>query len=388
VPQGDGRMSIFDDIPREDKEPRPDGEALFAYTNRSGRDEAQRVRQNFDSWLERYPETHRDNLIARLRSVNDDQHRSAFFELFLYRLLETRGHKIIAIEPKLGHTDKSPDFLAETPKQERFCVEAALVTGFSNQEVAARARLNTALAAIDNTASPAHFLDLKVTGTPAKPISIKKLKRELQSWIAALPKDETANQRAPFLWDEHGAKIQLNAWTRNKPGEAGRAIGVRRTPVIQIDPSREIRPALKKKATRYGKLDHPYLVALDAMGTHHRDEAVIDALLGTPYLRISKGPNGEEIVEDLRRPDGIWYGPPDGQPQNTRMSGVLALMRIDPWNFASKTGLLIPNPWATKALPQLDLGTAEMVQVGDKFERKEGKLMNELFSLPASWPEE
>src|SRR5262245_26962800 len=114
----------------------------------------------------------------------------------------------------------------------------------------------------------------------------------------------------------------------------------------------------------------------------------MDALLGTPVVRISKGPNGEEIVEDLRTPDGMWYGPPDGQPQNTRLSGVLALRRIDPWNFASKTGLLIPNPWAAKPLPQLDLGTAEMVQVGSKFERKDGKLMHELFSLPASWPEE
>jgi hypothetical protein len=49
------------------------------------------------------------------------------------------------------------------------------------------------------------------------------------------------------------------------------------------------------------------------MGTLHRDDAVIDALLGTPYVRLSKGPNGEEIEEHLRRPDGIWYGPPDGR---------------------------------------------------------------------------
>jgi hypothetical protein len=65
------------------------------------------------------------------------------------------------------------------------------------------------------------------------------------------------------------------------------------------------------------------------------------------------------------------------------MSGVLALMRIDPWNFASKTGLLIPNPWAAKPLPKLGLGTAELVVVGDEYERKEGRPMPELLNMPA-----
>src|SRR5262245_19699515 len=134
---GESSMSIFDEIPRQHFEGRPDGEAMFAYTNRSGRAEAQRVRDSMDSWVKRYPETHRENLVARLRSVSDDQHRTAFFELFLYRLLQVRGHKIIDIEPKLEHTGKSPDFLAETPNRERFYIEAAMATGFSNQEVAA-----------------------------------------------------------------------------------------------------------------------------------------------------------------------------------------------------------------------------------------------------------
>jgi hypothetical protein len=149
-----------------------------------------------------------------------------------------------------------------------------------------------------------------------------------------------------------------------------------------------VRPALKKKASRYGKLDHPYLVALNALSTHHRELAVIDALLGTEYVRLSKGPNGEEIEEYLRKPDGIWYGPPDGQPQNKRLSGVLALTKIDPWNFASKMGLLIPNPWAEKPLPQLGLGTAELVVVGSAYERKEGEPIHKLVGLPAAWPDQ
>ena len=380
-------MSIFDDISRDDMGPRPLEETQFVYLNRSGRGEAGRVREKIDGWVNAYPQAVRDQLIARLRSASDDQHTSAVFELFLYQLLQARGCKIISIEPKLGHTAKNPDFLVENAQREHFFVEAVMATGLSKQQVGARARLNTALVAIDGTPSPKHFLDLKVTGTPSRPISVNKLKRELKSWIAGLPADETARQAAAFVWKEHDAKIEVRALPRSKPDENGPAIGMHRTPVMRIDPSREIRPALKKKASRYGKLEHPYLVALNALSTHHNEEAVIDALLGTPYVEISTGPDGKEIVRHLRRPDGIWYGPPDGKPQNTRLSGVLALMRIDAWNFASKTGLLIPNPWASKPLPALDLGTAKLVQVGETFEREEGKQMHELLGLPASWPE-
>src|ERR1700688_4183307 len=103
-------MSIFDDIPRTDTAPPLPDETQFAYLNRSGREQAAREREQVDAWFTAYPETHRDVLVGRFRSVIDDQHRSASFELFLYHLLQARGCKVLAIEPKLSHTNKSPDF--------------------------------------------------------------------------------------------------------------------------------------------------------------------------------------------------------------------------------------------------------------------------------------
>ncbi|MGY4572041.1 hypothetical protein [Bradyrhizobium sp. USDA 3256] len=112
-------MSIFDDIRREDTGPPSQDETRFAYLSRSGRAEAARVREQVDAWFSAYPESHRDALVARFRSAIDDQHRSAFFELFLYHMLLARGCKLLAIEPKLEHTDKSPYFLLENARRER-----------------------------------------------------------------------------------------------------------------------------------------------------------------------------------------------------------------------------------------------------------------------------
>jgi hypothetical protein len=380
-------MSIFDDIVRENDQPRQECEPRFSYLNKSSRAEAERVRELVDEWIKEYPASHREALVARLRSDIDDHHQSAFFELFLHHFLRARGCKIIEIEPKLEHTDKSPDYLVETSAGERFYLEAVLASGRSNQETAAYARLNTGLAAIDNVPSPDNFLSLTTEGLPAAPLSLKKLKRGVQSWIAGLPAGAAAKDAAAFKYEEHGCSIELRALPRNKPEEGGRAVGMRNFPITQITPHQEIRPGLKKKASRYGKLDVPYVVAINCLSMYHREEGVVDALLGEPYVQLTRMADGTLKEEHRRRPDGIWYGPPDGQPQNTRLSAVLAFFRIDAWNFVTKTGLLVANPWAAMPIPPLNLGTAELSLLNGAYQRSEGQSVGTLLDMPEQWPE-
>lgn len=196
-------MSIFDDISRTDTAPPLQNETAFGYLNRSGRVEAGRVRHNVDLWLDHYPVEHRDALIARFRSSIDDHHLSAFFELFLYELMLARKFTVVAIEPPLAHTRKSPDFLVEDSNGLRFYLEAAFATGRSRGEVGAQARLNEALAAIDGTLSPEHFLDITVQGVPTAPVSINRMRKELKRWIRGLPNGAKAENAAPFHFDEH-----------------------------------------------------------------------------------------------------------------------------------------------------------------------------------------
>lgn len=114
-------MPVFEQGPRIDLRPPAPKETAFAYLNRRAGAEADAARARIEDWLERYPEP--EALAARLRSPLDDQHRAAFFELLLHQLLLTLGHRIEAIEPKLAHTWKSPDFLVESAEGHRFYLE-------------------------------------------------------------------------------------------------------------------------------------------------------------------------------------------------------------------------------------------------------------------------
>ena len=150
----------------------------------------------------RYPSSSRDNLVSRFRSLNDDAHLSAFFELFIHELVTTGGHRVVDVEPKLPHTEKRPDFLIETAEGRRLYLECALATGRSAQEAAPQARLNRALKAIERAQSPAHYLSVAYYGEPSGEVSMRRLTSLLQKWVAALPDGDKAMDIDPLLYED------------------------------------------------------------------------------------------------------------------------------------------------------------------------------------------
>lgn len=117
-------MGVFQEGPWVDARPRQHKESAYGYLNRSASPEAERERALIEDRFERYPAAESRDLALRLRSRLDDQHRAACFELLVHELLLQGGHRV-AIEPKLGHTWKSPDFLAEG----HFYLEAVVAAG-------------------------------------------------------------------------------------------------------------------------------------------------------------------------------------------------------------------------------------------------------------------
>jgi hypothetical protein len=374
-------MTIFDNIVRTRTDVPHQDETQFAYLNVSAREEAGRVRALVDSWFDHYPNDHRASLVSRFRSPIDDDHRSAFFELFLHELIIAQGHRIEAIEPSLPHTLRRPDFLVENANGHRFYLEAVIATGHSQAEAAALNRLNQALRAVDTASSPGHFLDLAVRGTPDAPVSIKALRTALKEWIEKLPKNERG--LALFIYEEHGLRISLNAFPKNNVG-AGRAIGARHFPVQQVTVDEDIRAAILKKANRYGTLDLPYIVAVNSFALFHHEDNALDALLGTPGVVAYRKPDGTYVHEERRTADGVWQGPTGARKHG--LSAVFATANVTPWNFASRIGCVIRNPWATRPLPPTALGVNEFNPEGGKFLKTEGTNLGAIFGLADGWP--
>ena len=94
-------ISVFDHGPRE----LPGGAdyvvSHFDYLNSSARAEAAKVRAVVERMFDRYPAQMQEGLRRRLRSVDNNTHLGAFFELTLHDLLLRSGSRVLAVEPDL-----------------------------------------------------------------------------------------------------------------------------------------------------------------------------------------------------------------------------------------------------------------------------------------------
>ncbi|MHA1337613.1 MAG: hypothetical protein ACTSPW_18030 [Promethearchaeota archaeon] len=99
---------------------------------------------------------------------------------------------------------------------------------------------------------------------------------------------------------------------RGKPGV--RPIGLQMQGVRLLTPHVRIRKSIQDKATKYGKLDLPYIVAINVIDEFGVDDIDIsNALFGEEQVTINF--RGNELEHRFwRKPNGAWCGP--GGPQN------------------------------------------------------------------------
>lgn len=387
-------MPVFDDGPWD----LPGGAdhivSHFDYLNSSDRVEAARVRAAVEEMFSRYPAAAQDGLRHRLRSIDDNTHLGAFFELALHDIVLRAGCTVLAVEPDLEGTPRSPDFLVETPQGQRFYLEATLATGRSRSGEGAERRLREALQAIDSVQSPDFFLDLHISGTPTAPVSGSRLRRRLKRWLQGLDYeqvrriwDENAGTIPIFTYEQNGVRFRISPVPRRLSRGSlrrSRAIGSRMLAPLSVQPQEPIRSAILGKATRYGQLDAPYIVAVNAMSDYADADGAIDAVFGTPAVFVRQTAEGFEDRPGRER-DGVWLGA--GGPTNTRVSAVFSTDRLHPWSLAQRRARLILNPWAARPLPRSPF-QADVVDVHEERLRgTAGLSLQELFDLPEGWPE-
>jgi hypothetical protein len=378
---------VFDDIERDQAGPASQSDTQFSYLNRSSRIEAERVRGLIEDWISRYPAEHRKALTTRMRSTIDSAHYSAFFELALHEMLLSTGHNILEVEPTVPHSQNKPDFLVCTAEDTCFYLEAAVSMNEVPQKVTANKRLSKAVGIIDRADAKFHYLDLQIDGKPTQEVKLGHLRSELTNWIARLPNTEEAKAVPAFIYEEYGMKLTVSALLRRTPlQERDRAIGIQGLEPYWATSGEGVRESVKKKASRYGNLAAPYVVAINAMGNHQGEEDAIDAMFGSPCVVIRTYEDGRVEHRNSRNPDGVWHG--RGFPRKKGLSAILSTERFYPWSVGQRRARLIRNPWATSPFPACSFRVDEMNLVKSHLMRIHGQSFSEIFGLPPNWPED
>jgi hypothetical protein len=385
-------VTLFDDMTRTDTGYAAYAEPQYTYVNRSARDDVGRVRALLESWFARYPAEGRASLQADFRSTDDWQHAAAFFELFLHELLVRLGC-VVTLHPAVPGTSRRPDFLAVPKRGLAFYLEATLATGESLGERSARRRANVVYDALNQLESPDFFLWLEVPQAPATPPSGRALRRRVAAWLATLKYDdvrriyESKGTRSLPTYDheQDGWTIRFRARPKYKVrGHGGiRPIGSMTSGrVHEVDTRTPLRDALVDKAGRYGELDRPYVIAVNATSPWTPDRiSVMEALFGRESFRFGRS----GVIEMRRIPDGAWTAPTG--PRYTRTSAALIVPGVNPWNVASCELCLYHNPWAQRpySSPLRKLTHAVVGRNGTVRWRRGVKLAG-LFDLPPGWP--
>jgi hypothetical protein len=309
----------------------------------------------------------------------------------LHELLLRGGCTIVAVEPAIAGTDRSPDFLVEAADGSRFYLEATLATGRSEADAAAQGRLDDVLGAIDEVNASNVLLCVWHDGTPNRPANLGRVRAAVQRWVDALDDDavaagETNELAVPHLVvEEQGARFRIEAMPRRRRGgEDGHAIGVVGAEGVQIvDTHVSIRRAVEKKAGRYGDLGLPYIVAVNALGEFAREDHAIEGLFGTEAIQV-RCVDGEYDCRTVRNPDGAWHNA--NGPRYTRVSAVLSTEGVTPWSVSRRRARLILNPWAGRPLGVMPVGIDRRWVENGRLLLGEGRSIGELLGHPPDWP--
>jgi hypothetical protein len=375
-------MRLFDDLGKTVPGPSSRGESLFQYYNRSNRVEIARVRALFEDWFRRYPARNKGSLRDRLRRSDE----SAFFELLLHEVLIRLGCHA-QIHPRLRHVETKPDFLAETSASERFYLEG-VVKG-ENAEDRRRGQLRDWLYdQIDACLRSQVSITLHRVGPNRLPV--RKLISQLEAHLNRLDADEVRRPHNAGRVDERCWRWDSSGWLIDffpmpKPARSSSCRDMR--PIVSdwqffyAGDVQPIRNALHDKATRYGRIRLPYVIALNVpTQTHDFPQNVITALFGEECASVAGMPS------PLPRGAVNAFWGSRQVPKNTRVSAVLAVKWTNTANVSGARAYLCHNPWAATPYTSVLTRLPQLIREGDEMKWVDGESLGSILGLPPDWP--
>lgn len=340
---------VFDQFERTDYSPKRNNESNFAFYNRSSRAAFVRVRALIEDCVSRYPEQEINELLARLRSNDDQLFQSVIFELVLHDMLIRQGFTLEPHPALPNGSSKRPDFLVTDQDGVSFYLEAVLASENNQQDAGGEARKGAVFDTLNQNPHQNFMIDVDDEGYPSTQPSGKKLAAAVHQWLDGLDPDEVLAQInrdeglygiEPFVWrhEEWFVKIRPIPMKPERRGESQRLIGISSGGGGVVDSWSPIRDAIKAKGNRYGQLEKPLLIAVNLNSFHLERIDEMQALYGQEQIVCEIG-NIDKEPRIERASNGAWYG--KGGPQYTRISGAWLFDGLGPTSIAKKIRLFI-----------------------------------------------
>lgn len=385
---------LFSNIDRDFQGAKPYAEPDYDYLDRSARPDAGVIRAVLQQWFSQYPVSDRPDLLGRFTSPDDIQHISAAFELYLYELFRRLGYSVQVHPETSSEKTTRPDFLLRDSAGNRIYVEAVQCTDVSAEEQGAISRLNVVYDAINRLEVYDWYLGVHADGYPEVPPSNKKLRGQLMDWLTGLNLEgvtesvrQTGSRALPTLEYTDGEwKLKFTAFPRSpekrdKPVKA--VLGARFTGARWLNTWEDVRDTLISKGRRYGNLDAPFIIAVNANVFHLDNIDIGEALFGKEkFLFRLDQPDGEPEMQ--RAPNGLWFGPKG--PRYSRVAGVIIGSDVNPWTYGIRTLTLYQNPWTSTKVAGPIATLPRMVPVGDQMDFVAGKHPKDILQLPQDYP--
>ncbi len=203
------------------------------------------------------------------------------------------------------------------------------------------------------------YLDLEIKGAPKSQPPSRKLSNDINTWLAQLDPDEVGNQfdeggfdsLPVFYFSHHGWQVRFRPIPKKKSKRGVRSkspIGMIELEWNSVDHRTPLRNALEAKASSYGELTEPFMIAVNCL-EHIDDIDIMEALFGKENWIVGIDPSNPDRAPrvDMQRVlDGFWTA--KSGPEYTRISGVLLFLRYKVWDIENAEVRLYHNPWAKK----------------------------------------
>lgn len=381
-------MKIFIDKIRTDNSPANHLENIYDFYDRSGSEIAEKIRGIVNNWFDKYPQTEKDELRVRFQS----SFSAAFYELFLHELFTEQGFTLYP-HPIVPETSKRPDFLAVGNGIE-FYIEAKESTDKADAERAIENKINSLYDKINTTKSPNFFLRIKelIIKTKNSPRG-SKVVRFLENELVKFDPDVVTEQLISkgldgtdsIIYEDNDLKIEVSLIPKSTEirGKEGiRPIGIYPVYSFWGGSDESIKTAIEKKATRYGKLDKPYLICINATSEKGTDDYdIMNALFGSLQVTFSTNPDNRD-ERTTRAHDGIFRNTKG--PKFTRVSGIL-ITNVSSTTLHVAKHWLVKHPFAANELIFDVFKLSKTVVEKKQITMIEGKSIKEILEIPDNW---